>query len=164
MHYSLSSIIYGAITMFVGISIRFFSQGYTGDWTRGSRIGGEYLIDIGMFSIVRNPLYIGNFFIGLGFTLISNFHLLILVPIYTVIFVIYYYPIVKSEERYLENKFGTEFTNYVKKVPSIFPKFKLWKSGNFSARHALKMERSTHLTIIAIFIIFLLRGLLWKPF
>jgi len=149
--------------MLVGISIRFFSQGYTGNWTRGSRIAGEYLIDVGMFSIVRNPLYIGNFFIGLGFTLISNFHLLILIPIYTVMFIIYYYPIVKSEERYLEKKFGTEFTNYTKKVPSIFPRFRGWESGNFSISHALKMERSTHLTIIATFIIFLWRGLMWKP-
>jgi protein-S-isoprenylcysteine O-methyltransferase Ste14 len=141
----------------IGLIIRYFAQGFAGDWMRGSKIKADYILDEGFYSIIRHPLYSGNFFIGFGFTLASGFYPALLLPFYSVVFFIYYYLIVREEENYLVKKFGEEFIHYRKSTPAFFPKFKRWKTGQFLGRNALRTEFSTYLTVGFIFILFLVR-------
>jgi len=147
----------GSFIVLLGLLIRFFSQGFAGDWMRGSEVGAFYMLDEGVYSIMRNPLYVGNFFIGFGFTLASNFFLIFLFPFYSLIFSIYYYLIIKEEESYLERKFGEEFIQYRKSTPAFLPNFRKWKTGQFLSRNALRMESSTYLTVGFIFVLFLIK-------
>jgi protein-S-isoprenylcysteine O-methyltransferase Ste14 len=149
----------GSFIVLLGLLVRFFSQGFAGDWMRGNEVEASYMLDEGVYSIMRNPLYLGNFFIGFGFTLASNFSLIFLLPIYLLGFFIYYYLIVKEEECYLEEKFGEEFIQYRKSTPAILPNFRRWKKGQFLKKNALRMEYSTYLTVAFIFILFLVRVL-----
>lgn len=159
MDYSFKSHVTGTIIIVVGLILRIAAQGYTGNWTRGNEIKAEYIMDRGIFSVVRNPLYTGNYLIGLGITFLSNFNLLYTVPVFTIIFVLYYYPIIREEEKYLSGKFEEEYEKYREKVASFFPKITGWKEGDFSIKHALKTESSTLLTISIVYLIFTLRGL-----
>jgi protein-S-isoprenylcysteine O-methyltransferase Ste14 len=152
----------GSFIVLLGLLIRFFSQGFAGDWMRSSEVEAYYMLDEGVYSIMRNPLYLGNFFIGFGFTLASNFSLIFLFPFYLSIFFVYYYLIVREEENYLEKKFGERFIRYRGSTPAIFPNFKKWKTGQFLGRNALRMEFSTYLTVGFIFILFLVRVFLKK--
>jgi len=147
----------GVIIVLLGLSIRFFSMGFAGNWMRGNEVRADYILDEGLYSIMRHPLYLGNFFIGFGFTLVSNFYPVFLLPFYSLIFFVYYYLIVKEEERYLEKKFGERFVRYRKSTPASFPNFNRWKTGQFLGKNALRMEFSTYLTVGLIFFIFLIK-------
>lgn len=147
----------GCGIVFFGLTLRFFSQGFAGDWTRGNKIQAEYLFEQGAYSIMRHPLYTGNFFIGLGFTIASNFYLIFLLPSYSLMFFVYYYFIVKEEENFLVRKFGEGYIKYRRKTPAVFPNFGKWKNGKFLGKSALRMEKSTYITVIFIFVLFLIK-------
>jgi len=78
------------------------------------------LITDGPYSIVRNPMYLGSFLIGLGVFIIL-FPLWI-VPIYSVFFLLWYAYQIHGEQQHLKQKFGSQYINYCKKVHSFFPK------------------------------------------
>jgi len=143
--------------VFSGLLIRYFSQGFAADWMRGSEVEADYMLDEGVYSITRHPLYLGNFCIGFGFTLASNFFLIYLLPFYLFIFSIYYYLIIKEEESYLERKFGERFIRYRKITPAFLPNFRKWKTGKFLCDNALRMERSTYLTVAFIYLLFFIK-------
>lgn len=159
---NLISIITGLIFVFLGIFMRIIIQGYTGDWMRGSEVSGEYLLKEGPYSIIRHPFYLANFLIGLRIVIISNLFLYFLIPIFCLIFFFYYFFIVIEEEKYLQNKFGNEYTEYKKNVPAIIPRkifFKGKRRKNFLK--TLITESSTIITILFVIIVFLWRYL-WK--
>jgi len=151
----------GLFIVLLGLLIRFFSQGFAADWMRGSEVAASYMLDEGAYSIMCNPLYLGNFFIGFGFTLASNFYLIFLLPFYSFVFFLYYYLIVREEESYLEKKFGERFIQYRENTPAIWPNFRKWKTGQFLGKNALRMEFSTYLTVAFIFVLFLVRVFLF---
>jgi protein-S-isoprenylcysteine O-methyltransferase Ste14 len=132
-------------------------MGFAGDWMRGNEVRADYVLDEGLYSIVRHPLYLGNFFIGFGFTLTTGFYPVFILPLYSIVFFIYYYLIVKEEESYLEKKFGDRFILYRESTPAIFPNFRGWNKGQFLGKKALQMEFSTYLTVSFIFILFLVK-------
>ncbi len=68
----------------------------------------------GIYSITRNPMYVGLAIVYLGITcLIGNWWNIILFPILLTIVQEY---IIKHEEKYLERRFGQEYLNYKYKV------------------------------------------------
>ena len=154
----------GTIVVLLGLAVRFFSMGFAGDWMRGSEVRADYVLDEGLYSMMRHPLYLGNFFIGFGFTLTSSFYPVSLLVLYSIVFFIYYYLIVKEEESYLEEKFGERFTRYRESTPAFLPNFRGWKSDQFLGKQALRMESSTYLTVGFIFILFLVRIFLFKQY
>lgn len=127
---------------------------------RGSEFSADFLLKRGPFSVIRHPLYAGNFFIGLGFTVISSFKLHLLVPLYLIIFTVYYGLIIIAEEEYLEEEFGREYRDYGNRVPSFFPDFSLFRKGNFDLEFALADERDTALTVLTVILIFSIKFLI----
>lgn len=68
----------------------------------------------GIYSISRNPMYLGLLILYIGMAFImGNFWTLMLIPI--VIFILTYFVILK-EEKYLESAFGEEYIQYRKNV------------------------------------------------
>ena len=95
------------IVSFIGLGIRVFTVGHTPKGTSGRNTKGqvaETLNTSGTYSVVRNPLYLGNFFMGLGLAMFA--HLWWLTLIYILTFWLYYERIIFTEEEYLRNKFG----------------------------------------------------------
>lgn len=118
------------VISFWGLAIRVATVGHTPKGTSGRNIKkhiAETLNTTGAYSIVRNPLYLGNFFMGLGVAAFAHFWWLIL--IYILIFWLYYERIIFAEEAYLRDKFGNLFLEWANRTPAFIPKFSQYKKA-----------------------------------
>lgn len=94
-------------------------------WASGYIYKDQELATAGPYSIIRNPLYLGSFLIGLGATLLSG--LLILLILYPFLFLATYLPLIQQEEEKLLKIFGESALSYMQKVPRLLPSFKSYK-------------------------------------
>ena len=138
---------------FLGLGIRIFTVGHTPQGTSG-RNTREQVADTlntsGIYSVVRNPLYLGNFFMGFGIALFA--HLWWLTLIYILAFWLYYERIIFAEEVFLRNKFGDEFIAWANVTPLIVPKFKNYRKPklHFSLKNVLKREYNGFFAVIVV--------------
>ena len=120
------SIIIGFTIALSGELIRIWSVGFAGSETRTtSGVGGTYLVTQGPYSIVRNPLYVGNILIynGIG---IMSYALFPYLQIFGLLFFTFqYYCIILAEEDFLAGKFAEIFSQYKKSVNRFIP----WKNS-----------------------------------
>lgn len=144
-------------------SLRLWAVGYAGSTTRTRGETVQQLVHAGPYRHVRNPLYIANILmytlcgIVFGFGLLSFF-----IFIYSSI---EYYFIVSFEEQILSKTFGPSYGNYVRSVPRWIPSFKpsFPTSGHeFSLLSALKSEKSTFYSMMAMLAAFLIKSYLLK--
>lgn len=72
------------------------------------------LVTTGVFSISRNPLYLGGIFFvaGIALALSLAWVLMLLLPA----LIVYHYILIVPEEQYLAEKFGEEYHNYAASV------------------------------------------------
>ena len=140
-----------------GLLIRFLVIGFVPKLTSGrntKRQIAESLNSKGLYSLVRHPLYIGNFFMWLGIVLfIKNLIITIIVILF---FLIYYWFIIQAEENFLHAKFGSEFTEWKKNVPLCFPYKWNYKKNKvtFSIKKVLTREYSGFYAIFISFAYF----------
>lgn len=85
--------------------------------TRSERLGP--LISTGPFGFVRNPLYLGNIALWLGFTVSAG--LLWLVPVVLLLLAVEYHAIVRWEEGLLASRMGAPYQQYLRDVPRWVP-------------------------------------------
>jgi protein-S-isoprenylcysteine O-methyltransferase Ste14 len=144
---TLWSLLIGFLIALVGELIRFWGVGYAGGETRTTGpVGGSKLVTNGPYAYVRNPLYLGNMLMYLGFGVMS----MALFPYFQIIGLIYffvqYYLIVTLEEDYLSRAFPDEYALYIKHVPRFIPRLKRYEFASnfkFDIKEALKSERRT---------------------
>jgi len=79
----------------------------------------KHLVTTGPYSLVRNPLYIGNILMCLGVTVVSE--LLWLVPATVLWCVVLYSIVVRHEEERLLRRYGEPYRRYALEVPRWFP-------------------------------------------
>ena len=82
-------------------------------------VEGHTLIQDGPYRFVRNPIYTGMFGMLLATGLAAGRWIPLLVGI--VLFTAGTYIRIRSEERLLRQAFGSEFEDYVRKVPALIP-------------------------------------------
>ncbi len=136
---------------FLGLGIRIFTVGHTPKKTSGRNTKkqiADTLNTTGIYSIVRNPLYLGNFFMGLGVALFA--YLWWLALLYILIFWLYYERIILAEEAFLRQKFGDEFAAWAHKTPVFWPKFTKYRRADlpFSCRNVLRREYNGFFNVI----------------
>ena len=85
--------------------------------TRSDRLGP--LVESGPFAHLRNPLYVGNIALWVGFAITAG--LLWLAPIVLVLLGLEYHAIVRWEEHLLESRFGEAYRSYAAHVPRWIP-------------------------------------------
>ncbi len=97
----------------------------------------------GPYSVVRNPLYIGNFFLSVGVCVAAG--MTILVPLLMVVFAVQYTFIIRAEEEFLEGRLGDEYRQYLEQVPRLVPSFRRYRGGDhrFSFREIIPRELNT---------------------
>lgn len=137
-----------------GLFIRCYTLGFTPKGTSGRNTKmqiADTLNTTGMYSIVRNPLYLGNFFMLLGISMFLQVWWVAV--IYILIFWLYYERIIMAEESFLSQKFGQQYTDYLQTTPAFIPNFKLWQQPlfTFSLKNILKREYSGLFAIISVF-------------
>ena len=102
----------------LGQAWRCWAVGYIGLY-RGENVKAEHLAVHGPYSLMRNPLYFGNFVIGLGWSIMAGLKGAV---IFIVCFcVLYVWAIIPHEEKFLLSKFGTDYENYCKRVKRFWP-------------------------------------------
>jgi len=89
-------------------------------WAAGHICKRARLAVAGPYAFVRNPLYVGNFLVGLGFCLFC--HHLGLVGIYIALFGFAYWGTVADEQKMLTERFGEDYRGYCRSVPAYFPR------------------------------------------
>ena len=86
---------------------------------RGENVKAANLATKGPYAIMRNPLYFGNFIIGLGWSIIAGVWG---VAIFTLCFILLYVAvIIPHEESFLREKFGAEYEAYCRRVKRFWP-------------------------------------------
>ena len=148
--------------IFLGVSllgqvIRIFTVGFTPRNTSGrNTVTGQVADELnvtGIYSLLRHPLYLGNFFMWLGPVLfLRSFCFTV---IFGLMYWIYYERIMFAEEQFLRRKFGDIYDKWSEKVGSFIPyslKF-IPPQLPFSVRNVLKREYNSFVNIFAIFIL-----------
>ena len=135
----------------LGFFVRFYTIGTTPKGTSG-RNTKEQVADVlnssGMYSMLRHPLYLGNYLIWLGISL-ASFNIYFAV-IMSLLFWIYYERIMFAEERFLERKFGSNYLNWASKLPAFFPSILNFKKSDtkFSIITVLRREYASVLAAV----------------
>jgi protein-S-isoprenylcysteine O-methyltransferase Ste14 len=153
-------IIVGTLLVLVGEFIRIMSVGYSGAIERSPQIMANSLVTAGPYAHVRNPIYIGNYFWGLGFVLVFNVWMPYIIALYTLGFFVQYWLIVREEEIYLKKKFEQQYLSYKSKVHSFVPRISAHKDKSphrFNLKDALQSEKDTFKVIGAVYFIIILR-------
>src|SRR5204862_5847555 len=109
----------GIALIVVGEAIRLAGVAAAGTVTRRRSRTVQRLVTYGIFAWMRNPLYVGNFLIWIGFVIGSG--VLWFLPVAVVLFAIEYSLIVRYEEGVLESTFGEEYVSYKGRVPRWMP-------------------------------------------
>jgi protein-S-isoprenylcysteine O-methyltransferase Ste14 len=109
----------GAVIVAAGELLRLWAVHHIGviSRTRSERLGP--LVSTGPFAFVRNPLYLGNIALWVGFAVSA--HLIWLVPIFIVILALEYHAIVRWEEELLGSRRPDEYRAYAARVPRWIP-------------------------------------------
>lgn len=107
------SIFIGGIVAAFGLLIRGLSSGHLRK--------DEELATTGPYACTRNPLYLGSAFLAAGFMIAGlSWTAGVLVAAY---FTVFYYAVMRSEEKDLRERFGVTFDEYAARVPLFFPRF-----------------------------------------
>jgi protein-S-isoprenylcysteine O-methyltransferase Ste14 len=146
----------GAVLIVVGEWVRLSGVAAAGTTTRRRSRNVQRLVTYGVFGWVRNPLYVGNFFIWMGFVVISG--VLWFLPVAILIFGAEYTLIVAYEEGVLESIFGQEYLDYKRSTPRWMPRPPaVRENGVHDWREAWRSEVSTFLQYAALVVIFIIK-------
>ncbi len=151
-----------SLVSFIGQAIRGIAIGTSSKHTSGRNTKeqvAEALNTKGIYSMVRHPLYLGNYFMWIGIVMYTfNIWYVVLVSL---AFWLYYERIMFAEERFLERKFGKEYVDWSMTVPPFWPSSKNYEKTpiSFSMKTLLRREYSgVTATIIGFLFVDLLRN------
>ncbi len=117
----------------LGLAIRAWTVGHVAIGTsgRGTReLRAEELNTGGVYSLVRHPLYLGNYFMWIGVAAFAGKP--VAIGVTTLAFWLYYERIMMAEERFLFEKFGDAFRVWASRTPPFVPRFGTWKPWPYS--------------------------------
>ena len=132
---------------------------------RGGKQGKVYasrLVQGGVYSLSRNPMYVGNALIAIGMSMVCGAPASYLIVIPAFLFI--YQALVAAEESYLRGRFGREYDDYCARVNRYLPSLRSGLGGfsgmRYNWKQALRQDLST--------LVGLLLGLslfpLWRTF
>ena len=99
-------------------------------WASGHIRKNQTLAISGPYAFTRNPLYLGSFIMGFGFTIASGVWWLAV--IYSILFFAIYLPVMKAESKELVDIFGKTFENYAEQVPLLLPRLTAFRGEDSS--------------------------------
>jgi protein-S-isoprenylcysteine O-methyltransferase Ste14 len=127
----------------LGLAVRAFAIGHTPAGTSGRNAREQRAVELntsGIYSVVRHPLYLGNFFLMLGVILFAES--LWLTVFFVLSFWLYYERIMAAEESFLKQVFGARFEAWARTTPAFVPRFSQWRPSDlhFSLKNVLRRE------------------------
>lgn len=122
-------------------------------WATSHLVKDERLTISGPYSHVRNPMYIGRFFLGLGFFIMTSNPYLI--ACYVILFAAYAHMRVLREEKRLIEIFGPAYQHYCTEIRRWLPRIKPY-SRSESRRASWSQVCANHEQIVFIGVIVVL--------
>jgi len=127
---TVSTLIVGGAIAVPGLALR--------AWASGHLRKNEALAVTGPYAYTRNPLYLGSFLMGLGFTIAAGQVWLVIVFIIMILGI--YLPVMRVESGTLADLFGKKYLRYAKEVP-----LRLRRLSPYSRATAGTFDRSLYL-------------------
>jgi len=148
----------GLALIVIGEAIRLAGVAAAGTVTRRRSRNVQRLVTYGIFAWARNPLYIGNFLIWMGFVTISG--VLWFLPFAILLFAVEYELIVRYEEGVLESIFGRDYLDYKTETPRWIPRPPKGERpvGEYHWGEAFKSEISTFLQYAVLILAFWIKS------
>jgi protein-S-isoprenylcysteine O-methyltransferase Ste14 len=150
------TLLIGAGVSLVGLLIR--------AWAAGHIKKNTALATSGPYAYTRNPLYLGSFILGLGFTIGAGRWLL--GALFLVLFLGIYLPVMRVESATMGQYFSEDFRNYSGAVPLFFPRLTAYrKDGKTKFDPSLYMRYHEYEAALGLLIawgLLLLKAYLWK--
>jgi len=136
-------VVIGLLISLGGLAIRWVTVGFVPGSTSGRNTKeqrADHLNTDGMYSIVKNPLYLGNYFAILGVLVSVKVWWLVLIG--TLAYWLYIERVIAAEEKFLTEKYGQKYTDWSEKTPIFIPNIRLWRKPamSFSYKTVLKRE------------------------
>ena len=129
----------------LGLLLRCLTVGFVPSGTSGRSRGepsASTLNTLGMYSIVRNPLYLANgvMWVGVALSTTSAWFVGLSILVYW----LYIERVISAEEWFLASRFGDAFRAWAKSTPCFLPRLSLWRAPamRFSLRTVLGREYS----------------------
>jgi len=141
----------------LGLLIRIIAVGHSPANTSGRNTKTQLADEInttGIYSTVRHPLYLGNFFMWAGAViLIANVWFIF---VFMLAYWIYYERIMYAEEQFLRRKFGQPYLDWAAVTPAFIPstKNRVKSKYPFSFKKILKKEKNGVFAIFLLLFIF----------
>jgi protein-S-isoprenylcysteine O-methyltransferase Ste14 len=110
---TLNGLLAGGALIAAGQAIRFWAAGHLDKNIRLAR-GGPY-------RIVRHPLYMGSFLMGLGLAVAVE-DPVVWAAVYLLLFLGFFVPAIHVEELRLQSIFGAEYQDFMVDVPALLPR------------------------------------------
>jgi protein-S-isoprenylcysteine O-methyltransferase Ste14 len=154
LYNSKDELIFFGISLF-GELIRVVTVGFAPGNTSGrNTVHGQIADEInvsGIYSVMRHPLYVGNYFMWLGPSLFLRSAWFTIV--FTLIYWLYYERIMFAEEQFLRRKFGEIYDKWSENVRAVLPSFRSFipPGLSFSVRTVLRREYNSFINIFVIF-------------
>ena len=127
----------GEPRIFWGLAIAAVGQAWR-IYAAGVIYKNKRLATTGAYSLVRHPLYFGNFLILAGFTLACANWVVVLA---VALFLLFYYPAaIRYEDAKLQDLFGEEWRVWGEQTPAMFPARLRWRANadaEWNARQSL---------------------------
>ncbi|MEK6728337.1 MAG: isoprenylcysteine carboxylmethyltransferase family protein [Candidatus Omnitrophota bacterium] len=123
----------GIALILLGQLFRVSARGFKSE----NSLNGRALIIGGPYTLVRNPMYLGIFLIGLGVVLVL-FRWQV-AGVFLLIFTLRYILLIFNEEKKLARIFPQEYPEYCSKVPRFFPSLKMLLKKDISEYLPLKL-------------------------
>ncbi|MCR4346365.1 MAG: hypothetical protein NUV55_04030 [Sulfuricaulis sp.] len=92
-------------------------------WSFASLVKNEQLTARGPYVLVRNPMYLGRFFLILGIVLLLGDNYIYITPAYVVFYYFYMVNRVGREEKRLAGLLGQPYRDYCARVNRFLPAF-----------------------------------------
>lgn len=124
------TLLIGALVALPGLLLR--------AWASGHLRKNESLAISGPYAYTRNPLYLGSFLLGLGFTIAAGRWFLVI--LFAAMLLGIYLPVMRVESQALAKLFGKRYRKYAEHVPVFLPRLSPFRYG-----HATSFDRRLYL-------------------
>jgi protein-S-isoprenylcysteine O-methyltransferase Ste14 len=115
-------IVAGALAAAIGMVLRVWGTAYLGyEIVHHEAMQGAAVVAAGPFRFMRNPLYLGGWFMSLAFCLLMTPTGALFVM---VLLTLLYLRMILSEEAFLTAKLGEPYKQYLRAVPRIVPRLR----------------------------------------
>jgi protein-S-isoprenylcysteine O-methyltransferase Ste14 len=128
------TLLIGVVVSLCGLALR--------AWSAGHIRKNDKLATSGPYAFTRNPLYLGSFIMGLGFTIAAGPWWWLLGGLFVALFLGIYLPVMRVEAQTLAELFGVEYEHYARQVPLFLPRLTPYRDG---ATGATKFDASLYL-------------------